>query len=133
MPIIGHGHGHGQIRKPHGMGLVFLLHCIGSDNYICKGDTQETNVTELKLMMLMMVMMMAMILTNSFSLTSGVLPPTSLAARSSWLDARLSPPFSPVQSRDHNLCAHHLDNHRGVSRMDIYPIFATCQLRKKNK
>ena len=32
--------------------------------------------------------------TNSFSLGS-LLPPPSLAARSSWLDARLSPPFSP--------------------------------------
>ena len=84
-------------------------------------------------MMLMMVMMMAMILTNSFSLTSGVLPPTSLAARSSWLEARLSPPFSPVQSRDHILCAHHLDNHGGVRDGDrIYiHIKALCQLRQK--
>ena len=65
-----------------------------------------------------MVMMMSMILTNSFSLTSEVLPPTSLAARSSWLDARLSPPFSPavqVAHRcEHNLSAHHRDNHGGV-------------------
>ena len=93
---------------------------IGGGNHICKGDTQETNVFELKLMMLMMVMMMAMILTNSFSLTSGVLPPTSLAARSSWLDARLSPPFSPVQPWWRQRDGH-------VS------IFAPCQLQQKRQ
>ena len=77
------------------MVLVFF-----GGNYIYKGETQENNVIELKLMMVMMVMMLmmlTMILTNSFSLTSEILPPTSLAARSSWLDARLSPPFSPAQ------------------------------------
>ena len=115
------------------MVLVFLLYGfgIGGDNHICKSDTQETNVTELKLMMLMMVMMMSMILTNSFSLTSGVLPPTSLAARSSWLDARLSPPFSPAHPCEHNLCAHHLDNHGGVSGMEI--VSNMCTMSKSTK
>ena len=116
------------------MVLVFLLYGIGigGGNHICKGDTQENNVIELKLM-LMMVMMMAMILTNSFSLTSGVLPPTSLAARSSWLEARLSPPFSPAHRWDHNLPAHHLDNHGGVSGMDNWTCVQHLHLVNFNK
>ena len=43
--------------------------------------------------------MMMRKLTSSFSLTS-VLPPPSFPARSSWLEARLSPPFSPDHDYD---------------------------------
>ena len=40
-------------------------------------------------------MMMMKMPTSSFSLTSVLPPPSFVDARSSWLDARLSPPFSP--------------------------------------